>query len=223
MADGPASHHNVVNTVTLTLEQVIDAVQTEIPEAKYVYDEQLSFESAAQKYRDDNNLGVDNDDFYPMFAFRRSPLRHIEEGASRRAATCRARGAVSNGSANVHRMMWGAFDLEFMYIVRDIETLERFEVSYLSEAGINGTKEVIVDLRSLTGEEMPFHLEWSILEDKEIVDLPTYYKAVRGTVIVKGFYFVLTGQKNVIMEINTKIQTFLKVTLASNQIVPPPP
>lgn len=210
-----SSHQNVVATQTLVLAEIMDAVKREIPEAKLVYDEQLGYETALAALRRNNVEDDSPSGTYPMFAFRRSVLRHFAEAATgRRAISQRVMNNTANagapGSVNIYRLLHGEFDLEFIYVTKSIDDLERFEIAYLAEEGFSGTRTVTVNLEEELGQGnlFPYYVTPEDLIDKSLELEGNYYKMVQGSMKVRGWYPILKGQASRILSIHSRIHVF---------------
>lgn len=215
--------NEVTTTVTLTLAALMEAFKREIPELKMVYDEKFSYESAVENFRANNNLNKENTNMYPLFAFKRSVLRHSEtHGPGRRATGIMARRDMSTlekpKTSNVYRLVHGEFDVNFLYITKEIAKLELFEILYLAEEGISSYKEISVDLTTELGAIFPYYVDYAPLEDKVFEIDNVSYKAIQGSVKVRGFYPVLRAEAKHILEINTRILSFLGAVYGTGQI-----
>ena len=214
MANQPPGFDEVTTTVMLTLKSMVEAFKNEIPGLKVAYDEKLSYESAVASLRANNNLEGTNSDLYPLFAFRRSVLRYVDPaGPGKRANSIYAKRDMTNlnkpYTSNVYRILHGEFDVNFLYITKDIRALELFEILYMSEEGISNYRELVVDLTDVLGGKFNYYAEYLPLEDKMFELDSVWYKMIQGTVKIKGFYPVFKGESAQILQINAKIASFL--------------
>lgn len=226
-ADLPNSaDNNVVSTMALVINEVLLKIREEITDVKFVYDAKNTFESALSAYRTKNNIEHTKVDFYPCFAFSRTSLRYATEAQGRRAVVDRVSRRLSPevvgaGLSEVYRSIYGDFDLNFRYYTRKAEDLERFEIAYLAEEGISGTTEVRVDLNQVIGGTQPYYLSFSEFTDEEFQSDNVYYKAVAGTIKVRGHYLLFRGNAKQILHINSRIKTFESELLSSRFIDAP--
>lgn len=213
-----SSHANVVATQVLILDQFIKKVKIEIPEAHVVYDEQLSYTSAITAFRKNNVMDNTVQSVYPLFAFKRSVLRYSESGRGRRSKVQRPSNKVDSSNSRVYRFVHGEFDLDFLYITKSMDDLERFEISYLAEDGLSGYREVDVDLSEEFGDASAiwhYFLDPGDLSDMSFEEEGVYYKMVTGSFRVRGEYPILKGTQAHILAIHSRIATFLNDVAAN--------
>lgn len=205
------SQDNVLTTVALTLEQVLNLFSQEYSGLKFVYDEQLSYETAVAKFRADNNMSGSVSLSYPLLAFRRSVLRYVENKApGRRMSGQLIKQRVDMNHTNILRSVHGEYDLEFMFITDNVLVLENFEISYLSEEGISANKSLELTLPEEFGSaKLQYFLEYHPLESKEFNDATNFFKIVGGSIVVRGFYLVFRGESTHIKSINARIRDLM--------------
>lgn len=220
MSNLPNGQDEVINSAAFVLKAFIDYVSEEIPGLKFVYDEEQSYETTISSYRAKNNLQDDPKDFYPMFSFKRSVLRHVDAGAGRRVASNLTRFNREDpplnqpGLSDVYKVLHGSFDLDFMYITKSAKELERFEILYLTEEGISSKKELEVDLSHVVGGSLKYFVTYSReLSEKRFNSNDSYYKIVSGQATIKGFYPVFRTQSKHILQIYNKTLTDLGILL----------
>lgn len=195
----------VISTMALVLEQFIAKVKIEVPDAKFVYDEKLSYETAITKFRSDNNI----DDTapttaLPLFAFKRSVLRHAEKGMGRRSTTgiVNFNGELkSDNTRDVFKVVHGEMDIDFLFIVKSAADSELFEIEYLSETGLSKQKELLVDVRQDLGVDIQYFVDYQPLSDKTMESDNNYFKAISGSAKVTGFYPVFSTTSKTIQSI----------------------
>lgn len=218
----------VLTTSTLIMYELIQKIMRELPDTKYVYDEGLSYETAVKKFIDDNNMNTsddidgrgDNFNFeqpkaskvLPLFAFRRSILRYAEDmgGIGRRASTKKATYPLNGDLGNYvsATMVQAEFDIEFAYITREIQDLERFEVAYLSQKGFSDGQQLEVDFPELD-TSMKYHVDFKEnLDDKVINVEENYYKTIAGKFTIRGYFLVFKGQVRRIESVGLRIKTY---------------
>jgi hypothetical protein len=219
MITGANSAANVISTAALVIKSFLDVIKEEIPGLKYVYDEKLSYPTAVEAFRANNDMTGEVTELYPLFAFKRSVLRYPTNAPGRRSIVERASRKISNTISQQYRTLHGEFDLNFLYVTKKMEDLERFEVAYLSEEGIPGHKEFNVDLTSELGEIFTYFATYGILDDKVIESEGHYFKIVTGKVTLRGFFPVLRGDAKHITQITLKIRTFLGEILVDTHVL----
>lgn len=238
MSDKPIKEE-VLTTSTLVMYELIQKVKRELPDTKYVYDEGLSYETAIKKFRDDQNMNSGDDisgqgdgsgeeqapasDSLPLFAFRRSILRYAEAmgGIGRRSATKKATYPLNGDLANYvsATIIQAEFDIEFAYITREIQDMERFEVAYLSQKGFTDGEKLSVDFPELS-ETMQYQVDFKEnLDDKTINVEENYFKTIVGKFTIRGYFLVFKGQVRRIESIGLRIQTYEK-QLLDNILIP---
>lgn len=215
----PNSASLVVSTPALVLAEYVKLIKQEITEVKCVYDEGLSFESALEKFRADNQEIQNYTNVYPLFIFRRSTLRYPSAGQGRRSVTNYASYKVSNTDSKQYKVPAGEFDIEFMYITKSMQDMERFEVAYLGEEGISEIKSLEVDLSSEVGAKFPYYTVHEPLTEKRINVDNLYYKSLMGKVQVRGLFPVFRGSGKHINEIVLRIREFLGEVMVTTTIV----
>lgn len=230
MVDNPNSAAiSVVSTMTLVMAKFLEVLHEEVPNAKFVYDEKLSYPTALAAFRAKNNLTDTYTNFYPMFAFRRTVLRYAKDGIAQRQVSARVKRLASEhgtGRSEIYRPLLGEFDLEFMYITKNMEELEEFEVAYLSEESISGEKKIDVfpqkaidgPLPAVVQGPFPYYLKYDSLSDKNIETDEVYFKAVGGKITIRGHYLVFRTLAKHILEINFFLKELNGNVLGQEQI-----
>lgn len=199
----------VVTTIALVLEQFLLTIKKEVPQAKFVYDESLSYETAIEKFRADNNITPsERTDALPLFAFKRSVLKYSEHGLSRRSSRLdmshEYNTAIPNTS-NVFKTVHGELDIEFLFIIKSAQDAELFEIEYLSELGITRQKELIVNTQEDLGLNLQYFVWHNPLADKSIQTDINYFKAIQGSVRIRGFYPVFKTRSKHILDVTGNI------------------
>lgn len=215
----PNSEAQVVSTVAMALDQFLIAVREEVPDIKLVYDEKLSFETALAALRSNNNQASSDSNCYPLFAFKRTVLRYSKDGIGKRGITDRARGVRSGGQVPIYRCIHGEFDVQFLYITKTMEQLERFEIAWMGEESFSEDRELKVDLQSIIGvPDWTYYITPSALEDKTVEDAGVYYKAVSGSLTIRGVYLVFREQLKHINSVSMRILDFNGTVFAAQNI-----
>lgn len=208
-----------VTTMVLVLDAWLNCLENHISDVNFIYDEKQSYTSSLQairkKYTRDN---ITDKTHLPLFSFKRSVLRYPEDGQSRRSVTNRALAPrLPDGlSRDCYRGVHAEFDIEFGYYADSITEEEAFEITYLSEDGISGDKEIKVDLPDLG--EHTYYATYSPLESKVFEMDDIYHKEVRGVVTLRGFYYIIHSSANVITQINSRIKHFNDRIISQTQL-----
>lgn len=225
------SQRKVISTVALTLESFINHLKNaSIEDLKVVYDEKLSYETTVAAIRAQNNQnstnnisGDDPTNLYPVFSFRRSPLRYVDPAAQGRrlsGANCVNYKNPETGKGSVFKVAHAEFDINFLYIAKSIADLEAWEVLYLAEDGITATKEIKVILQEEGLPDLTYFLTYGDLEDKNFEYEQNYYKSLTGTIKVRGFYPVLREEAKLILRIESRIRDWSETIISTTTIIP---
>ena len=205
----PGSQDQVKTIAVFPLEILMEEIKKEIPDVHIVYDEALTYETAIAKARDDENFGTDDGrGNMPLLGFNRSVIRHADEaGPGARAGRILAKGPKQDDDSAllIYRWVHGTFDLRFAYWTQDAQLLEQFEIAYLGEEGISGISELSVNIPDLG--EFKWYIKPEPLEEKTFAVEQNKFKEVRGTLQVRGNYFILRGEGKKILEVATAIKT----------------
>jgi len=204
----------VVNTVVLPVEELLKRIKNDISDIKFVYNEKLTYESIVEFLRARSDLYSKNVEIpYPIFAFRRTALRYASIGAQKRSISEIVRKVVENNKNIIYRKVFGEFDIEFLWITKNVSEIENFEIAYLSEEGISGIREISVEIPQLGN--FSYYTFPSILESKVFESEGNYYKMLSGKILVRGFFFVLRGDNSIILNIEGRIKNFYSLLLGS--------
>ena len=192
--------------ITFILNELLNKLEAWSPDLAFVKDENLSYETALPKYRSDNSLQASEDVPLPLFAFRRTVLRYTEgeKGIGRRNLNLKARLTKPDNSIEIYNVLHCEFDVPFNYYTRNIEDLERFELTYLSQRSLSDNKKLTVDFENIGLWD--FFLEFGQLDDKIINIEDSYYKALVGQFTVRGYFFTFKEVGKRINIITAKIK-----------------
>lgn len=210
----------------MVLARFLDQITTVYPECNFIYDEQLTVESALKKFRAKNNQeGQGPPKEFPLFAFNRSAMKFSPHGMGRRSVVNRAFNrptglmGADGQELVIRKAAQATFDVRFLYLANAAETQEIFEVDFLGEDGFSDVKEIKVELPDLG--EFNYYVQYSALIDKVMSSDQIYYKTVTGTATILGWFFSLQGSGKWITEIDTEIRNFNNLVLASTAIQAP--
>lgn len=204
---------DVVHSLGPVLKSFLDnVIRAEMPDCRYVYDPDLSYESGVQRLRANNKMneieGKNGNQPLPLFIFRRTALMYPEEGQAPNIRATHGTGAmkIADGVAVKYGFTHAEFSVDFLYINPNMEQMEQFEITYLSKRGISGTTEFPVDLGDLG--EFKYFLSWNDVIDVEVQTEGNYFKGIASTVKIRGFFFVFESEAKQILEIKQNIATF---------------
>jgi len=201
----------VVSNVALVLQGIIAQIQERIPGINYVYDEALSYETALRRYRTNQEITGEDKPFIPAWAFRRQVLKHDEHGMARRAPSSLVCSADNPGAG--YKAMLGELTVEFLYIDTRMAKIEEFEISYLADSIAAEDAVVYVDMPGID-ENFPYYITHNPLENAIIQIEDNYYKALQGSMTVRGAYLLFLKEYPLIQEINLGIKSFNEAVLA---------
>lgn len=213
----------VVSNVALVLKEYLDHLDREFPDQniQYVYDENLSYESAIRNFRNNQNISNNTDQFLPAFAFRRSVFRYRESGVGRRSIVCEALDRkIDEDRAFKYIFVSASIDVEFLYINDVMEEIEHFELIHMAEAMLNKKKNLEVAIPEV--DTFQYQMEFQPLEGKTINIDDNYYKGVSGRTTISGNFLLFTGTSGIIKEIQVAVQNFNESVLGSLTITPTP-
>lgn len=205
------SMYDVVDTVGSTIVSFVhNVIKSEMPSCNYVFDPNLSYETAIKEFRAQNNFEDRDRLALPLFAYKRSNLRYLEDGLAPTKRVNHSRGVLKLDEKRVltYTPVYAEFTMEFLYINPKSEEIEQFEIAYLSEEGITGTKQFDVELPDLG--VFNYFVSWQPdLVDLEIQDEQNNYKAIAGSCTIRGFYFTFRSESSIILDIKQKINSYL--------------
>lgn len=213
---------NVVSTLVLPILKVMEIVKQNVPVIRVVYDESLTYETAVGKVRADNAEDkTAQDKLYPFIAYKRSVLRHTDEGSSRRTSSMRIAGGRQETKSYVYVAVWGEVTLDMLYITRDLDDLERMEVAYCGETGISGIKDVVVDDLPPEIGPLKYYVDFQPLSDKGFSVDKNDYKQITLQAKIRGFFLTFMGSSPHIKEIQLRIRDTKQVLLGQRTITVP--
>lgn len=198
--DTPNSQHDVVTTMARVVSEFKQSVVEEMPNIATVFDHELSYNTALNKYLKEN---PDTDNPLPLFAYNRSVAEYGDRGLQRRNKVVGGKLKLDGLGVAKYSVFHGEFRINFMYVSKSMEELEKFEVAYYSDEGISNSKKITVKMPQLG--DFNYFLEYNELDDIVIEHEGAYYKAIIGSVVARGMYFTFTGNTNVISEVNARI------------------
>ena len=211
MTNIPDSHLDVVNTATHLLAEFEQSIVDEIEGVGVVLDERLSYETGVKQWMENNpesDLSI-----IPLFIYKRTVTKDSEHAPAKRGKDFRGIHRLGDNDVMKFSAQHGEFDIQFMFASQNVEVSEKFEVTYNSDLGISGNKEIVVDLPELGA--FRYFLEYRELDDIEFETEGAFYRAIIGSIRVRGFYFTFTGKAGLIKKINARL---LSTTNFENRI-----
>lgn len=200
-ANTPNSTLDVVSTGGWVMAEFRQMVIDEMDSVATVFDPQLSYDSAMNKWLKENKTG---DNPMPLFAYNRSISNYGDSGLQRRGRGVIGTLKLPNQSGIAkYSVAQTEFVINFMYITQSMEQIERFEVAYYGAEGIGKTNKITVSMPVLG--DFNYFLYYNDLDDITIEKDGSYYKSIVGTIKVRGMYFTFKGQSDLIKEINARI------------------
>ena len=206
-----------IKTPAFIIDSLLDDIKAAQPElVDTVYSEELEFESIIKEFRavkdrDKEDIpqvpSVENS-VLPLLGYNRTGLEHSLKWQHRGQEV---KGPVDNTDPEnptipIYKALFGQFTINFLYLSKDIEGLEQFEVGYLAEfLNMSALKKAIVTWPQNIGD-MTYRLEWGPLEDKEFEDKENSYSGLQGTLLVEGYYFLTSTPGKPIKIINYSIR-----------------
>jgi len=214
------SQNDVITTIGPVLKGIQDAILEKLPNVKTVYDEKLSYETAIDKLRADNSLYDNIEEALPLWAYKRSVLRHTDHAPGRKMgrACVVDKDPESDTYSNVYQAVYGVMDVDFMYFTQTMLDEEKFEIYYLADRGIASKKNIEVEVPDIG--IITYHVDWLPLEDKEIEYEGNFFKAVKGQAKIKGTYLVFEATAALIEEVNLSIRSYTNVVFKDIKTVP---
>ena len=196
----------VKTLITFILDELMNKIEAWSPNLAMVKDEQLTYDTSLAKYRSDQGLQDGAKVPLPLLAFRRTVLRYTEgeKGIGRRNLSSKPCIRNADGTVSIYSAIHCEFDIPFQYYSRDIEDIERFELTYLSQRSLSDTTKLTVEFEDIG--EWDFFLEFGQLDDKIINIEDSYYKALVGQFKVRGYFLTFKETGKIIEVITAKIK-----------------
>jgi hypothetical protein len=220
---GIPPNRKITTLPVLVIQLLLNLINKEFPDIKFVYDENLTYETAVTKLRSDNLQDKLPINQVPLFAFNRSVLKYSTEGIGKRAvvetANRRLQALSQPKIAETYHIPHLEFDLNFLYFTKSNQKMEEFEIIYLSEDGISQNKILPLDLTPQLGGILDYYLMFKPLDSKAIQIENNYYKQINGSVVIRGFFPVIQGQSPVILEIQKQIYNFMASVLWEHETI----
>ncbi|MCK5617229.1 hypothetical protein KAR91_85990 [Candidatus Pacearchaeota archaeon] len=197
------SQDDVLTTPTHVLYHFEQMVRKEMPNCNVIYDSELSYESVLASIMNADNYSNEGGTPLPVLGYNRTQLVASEIAGPGR----RMRNLIGGLRVGDNMLKYGVshseFDIQFVYLTTAVEQADKFEVVYESDEGISGSKELIVNMGALG--DFSYFLTFDDLISRDVNLNEQFYKAIMGSIKVRGYYFTFRGTSEIIKEINTKI------------------
>jgi len=199
----------ILTTVVSAAAQVRNAIKEVYPEATVVYDQNLSYDTG-ETYSRITTSSTDFDNLsntgLPLILHNRSVIRRSQVGGRPPMRTYEEDELKTKLELNKFSLAHCEFDFRFLYLDKDIASIESFEIDYVSENGIGDIKRVDLDLSAIDLGVWPYYITWNQpLDDLTMNINGSTYIGVGGSATVMGWFLTMTGTAKVIQTINTKI------------------
>jgi hypothetical protein len=175
------------------------------PNLNYTYDPHLSYGMSIAGLRNlRTNMNITPTSTFPLFAYNRSTLQ-LQPGMRKITATAPLFKVAGQTSVVEYTATLAEFQMQWLYIHQDVQAIERFEILYNSYRATNETRKVVLNLQELGAFD--YTLWWSDLYP----DIQTstmeggYYKAVGGTVTIKGPFLAVKSTAALIKYIQENV------------------
>lgn len=213
----PGSQNDVLTTATHFLVEFENYIRLEMPDCSVIFDDQLSYVTALKLLRQNDDFHGSETDNLPLFAYKRTSLKKEEQGIGKRSVKARNLNVtLPSGKVVQYGIVYGTFDIMFAYYTKSIELLEKFEVVYGNNLGLSGQREIEVNMGELG--DFKYFLKWNELEDFDVQsDEDNYFKALAGSVTVRGFFYIFAGEASIIREVQALIKGVDKVPLPNEE------
>ena len=208
----------IVNTAELTFKSLIDAVRAKEVGIKTVHSTDLSYDKSLRSYRAANVKNAVSKGAFPLFAYNRTVLRNIDN-LGKRSVSRAMDNLGSVGESNDYKTLWGRFDVNFVYLAKNLLELDVFELRYLlNEDSIKSIKEITITLPDLG--DWIYAVEWESIEERIINTEGDFFCSVTGKAILTGRYFMLRGSFPHIEKIILELKTFIDEELLNTVNIP---
>jgi hypothetical protein len=212
----------IFTNVPLVLKGHLDLVQGYLPNSGVVFDEGLSYPSGVAKYRADCAKRKQDAKATGLYIWNRSVLRWSPSGMSRRMVN---QTALDNDTGNAlsvdtYKFIQGEMDVNFLYVSQNISESQAFEITYLTEQGISGGKELtVVALDSSLGS-WNYQVEFAPLSGQLVSLDDVSYMGITGSLKIRGMFLVFNQTSSRILKIAATIEKVNSVIYDVLNILP---
>ncbi len=207
----PDSQNDVVTTIAPVIDEFLKSLKVEMPNTGFVYDPELSYETSVKNLRDDEFYNDDVNVQSPLFSFRRTILRGVEEQSSGKRLPYQKivhRLNQFDDEPKIYASCMGTFNLEYVYYTKSILACEQFEVAHAAQRGVSGVRKINVFLGDELGT-LTYELRHEPLDELTVNHPSNYYKALGGVIIIHGIYLLFESKGTIIKSINARVNNFI--------------
>lgn len=191
---------DVITNISMVLEEFLKQCVNNITNLKYVYDENLSYETSIKKIRANNDANAITSGVFPLFVFNRSIIRRPDAINKRSSFTAAAHKlGDSTGEIEGYKVASGVIDINYQYIDPNMSHIESFELLFLGEESINSVKELTITLPNIG--IWTYFIDWKDLETLTVQIDGNYYKALSGVATISGPFILFLENFKTIDEI----------------------
>ena len=164
-----------------------------------VFTDSEDYREIIESFRKQSQIKSRDSKTFPLLSHSRTPLRYTEELGMR--LTNEIQSAEFEGNEIEIKTVFAEFDFNFTYISTSPIEAENFEMTYMLYKGLTEQEHVKVNTRVID-EELEYDLEFSALENKALNTENNKYFMFTGSAIVKGPFLLITGEADIIKQIN---------------------
>ena len=203
-----------INNTALVLKEFRDRMSTlyslidDLSSMKFVLDPELTYETATKRIHQLMQKRNKDEPIIPLFAFNRSPLRYYEQ-KGKRSIKNNVVNCITNDPADGAYQFDTVeleFDINFYVIFNSQRELSNFEITYLSETLVEGSKTLTVDLDDFG--QFHYAVEYNQFDDFVYQTETKAHHGLTGTLKITGPYFVMKGEVGLIQRITAEIKSF---------------
>ena len=193
-------------TVIFTLSAFEDMCRDAMPRTNVIFDQQLSYDTAAEGLMNRNNFNQLSEMNKPdsLFIYSRTAIEDSEQGSGRRLTQRQSVITDSNGDKLKLKPVSGEFDINFLFTAHQVEDVYNFETFYAANLGF-GPKELVTNIPEIG--EFSYYLKYLPLTDIQTLSSrpDMSFKTVGGTIRARGIFFVVTGSNNSIAKLRLRL------------------
>lgn len=204
----PKKVTNIVEVLAALDEFGLRPLLNRIEKTETIMADELTTDQALTNIRTVQQRSQLPADTVPLFAWNRTPLRIstvMEDRGRFKTDTF-----VSGSKADTNQILdtvHAEFDINFIYICENMQQMEQFEIEYVARSGISNIVNQIVNYDDLG--QFKYEFFWGELEDKVLQEDGKDIKVIRGSVLIRGFFFIFEDEAKRIncIQFNTYKQT----------------
>ncbi len=194
------------NNIALVLNQFQNQLKYKHSGLKTMHHDNHDFDSIMTSLRTKKLITNDTDRLTECFVYlRTNPLTYPDGGGFRRPSV--AFGTKRTGNTiEGFKCVRAEMELSFLYLTSNIAKSDYFEIAYGCEDGITSIKKFQLNLSDHGLGLFDYTCHWNPLETREYAFEETMFKAIGGTCVIQGEFFIVDGDAGSIIEqINYKL------------------